>query len=946
MDGYARNSTLFGDKGEIESLREAISDSNKIPETGTGGTMGFLSLIPKKVGPDPSAGSSGANKSTFLKVSRDPNRDPKIVENFQKIGNSRVNIENKNSDSPSGSPSVTKNRAVTEANRSSPIRRKSTNDLNDPDSIDSSIVAELPPPLPTSSSFTLSPKSKRAALVGSSNKVPTEPGETMGFLSMIGDKSSPNSLNKPVAHKSGSISPTFLPPPTLSNLGYPPPIPVSPSNSLPSSPNTSSRSRLTNTNLEKKGSLDPENSWSSQGGDPVGFLSFTGDKPPGSVPSSPSSRRNKPPILTLPRSNLSGNRETIVIGDRSSPFQPTVNNTNTGGETVGFLSLIGDKPPTPTASPTTPNKSPTITGGAGGKETVGFLSLIGDKPPTTPTGSSKLKDTMGFLSYIGDKPPASPNLNTSTSSEESCGETVGFLSLIGDQPKFQPRNKKQPLAKGESKTIIDDQEVQFTFQIVTNLGDDKAVANINEGDGFLFMFSLTSKESFESVRVLLKLFFTICAGNDKKAFLLVGTMCDDEEGVVVLDKDALALARQYRINYCKCSAKENIHIDKAMNDIFSQMEFERFYLTQWRLIRDEFKDKLSNCVISNQINKAKVLLTQGSLPSTINKFGWAPIHIACWDNNIEFVYLFLQFEPACVNIPNKIGWSPLHCASRMGNIKIVNLLLQSGANVIMKDFNKKLGVNTRFIDVRELLIKKIESRQRLITLQSCDNFYPDHLSKEIQLSTKTGEAELSYCGITKIPPLLEQSMFESITRLYLIGNQISEFPMEICKLVNLVGLYLYSNELTYLPEELSQLGLLQILDVRMNRLTAVCASIGSMKSLTELYLSHNCLSFLPSQICDIEKSLKFFDVYQNPLNSIPVDVLPKLGDYSPSDMPQLFAYLRSITLGGEVEYNRVKIMFVGEGNVGKTYVNSSPFYFFFLFYLLNNFYLLFFHFIY
>ena len=583
---------------------------------------------------------------------------------------------------------------------------------------------------------------------------------------------------------------------------------------------------------------------------------------------------------------------------------------------------------------------------------VGFLSLINEVEEEPKQG-----ETVGFLSLL---PPSArapkgrhsmgiPKINNKIN-EPKQGETVGFLQFmpnparLGDRThSFDVSNKSEhngisPSAStgklnqsdsqlNKSKKILgqntlseftftlDNNNYKLFFKFIENLSDDNSSTLVNSADGILFIFSLASFESFEAIKSTIKLYYKMFgAGGEKKANILVGTQCDNPS-IVVSEREVITFAKQFRINVAMCSANENLFVDSTLQDLIMQMEYEKIHLVKWKSRKEEMKDKLVMAIFTNQFNKTIQLLTQQQYsPSILNKFGWAPIHVACWEGNLEVVFVFIQFQPDCVNVQSKpYDWTPLHCAARAGHSKIVEFLLDSGANVLLRDSNKRSAMNTRFLDIRELLRKRSDARERNSTIKSVS-----HIHRVIQQACQTVDLDMSYGKLFMLPTFTSEHHY--IAHLLFIGNLFTEFPKEVFSLVHLKTLSFYGNEIAYLPEELSTLTELECFDMRKNKLTAICVGIGNMKSIHTLHLGHNELSYLPSQLSNLEKTLKVFDIYGNPLNSIPQDVIPRLGEYSPSEMTPLFTYLRSITSAGDEEYNRVKIMFVGDGNVGKTLV--------------------------
>ena len=81
-----------------------------------------------------------------------------------------------------------------------------------------------------------------------------------------------------------------------------------------------------------------------------------------------------------------------------------------------------------------------------------------------------------------------------------------------------------------------------------------------------------------------------------------------------------------------------------------------------------------------------------------------------------------------------------------------------------------------------------------------------------------------------------------VTEIDLHSNQLAgSIPAELGSLSSLTTLYLNSNQLTSIPAELGSLSSLTYLNLYSNQLTGIPAELGSLASLTALYLSYNAI---------------------------------------------------------------------------------------------------------
>lgn len=111
------------------------------------------------------------------------------------------------------------------------------------------------------------------------------------------------------------------------------------------------------------------------------------------------------------------------------------------------------------------------------------------------------------------------------------------------------------------------------------------------------------------------------------------------------------------------------------------------------------------------------------------------------------------------------------------------------------------------------------------------------------------KVSLSFNRIREIPA--DISKMESLQLLSLAGNLIENLPEEICDLVQLHGLDLQRNQLKVLPSAIGQLTQLSALLLQKNRLSIVPDSIRQCVRLRCLNLSNNILTELPLALLDL-----------------------------------------------------------------------------------------------
>ncbi len=138
-------------------------------------------------------------------------------------------------------------------------------------------------------------------------------------------------------------------------------------------------------------------------------------------------------------------------------------------------------------------------------------------------------------------------------------------------------------------------------------------------------------------------------------------------------------------------------------------------------------------------------------------------------------------------------------------------------------------------------------------------------------------------------------------------NNLTSLPKEIGQLTNLKQLNLSGNQLTYLPKEIGQLTNLKQLNLSGNQLTSLPREIGQLTNLKTLYLNNNQLTSLPKETGQLT-NLTELDLSGCPLTSPPTEIVER-------GIPAIFEYLSQST---DTLVNEAKLIFVGQGDVGKT----------------------------
>jgi internalin A len=187
------------------------------------------------------------------------------------------------------------------------------------------------------------------------------------------------------------------------------------------------------------------------------------------------------------------------------------------------------------------------------------------------------------------------------------------------------------------------------------------------------------------------------------------------------------------------------------------------------------------------------------------------------------------------------------------------------------------------------------------------------IPKEIEKLTNLQALDLTNNQITAIPTEIEK--LTNLQVLDLTNNQITAIPTEIEKLINLKRLYLGNNKITVIPTTIEKLTNLQVLYLNNNQITVIPTTIEKLTNLKGLDLSNNKITAIPTTIDKLTK-LKRLCLENNSINISSEIIRQGWGNsiYADGNPQVIFEYLKST----KQSLNEVKVLLVGEGDVGKT----------------------------
>jgi internalin A len=141
----------------------------------------------------------------------------------------------------------------------------------------------------------------------------------------------------------------------------------------------------------------------------------------------------------------------------------------------------------------------------------------------------------------------------------------------------------------------------------------------------------------------------------------------------------------------------------------------------------------------------------------------------------------------------------------------------------------------------------------------------------MEIGNLTNLTSLNLCWnqIVKIP--LEIEKLINLTSLNLSWNQITEIPVSIGKLNNLTYLDLQDNQITNISRSIENLTNLINLDLRNNKITDISRSIEKLINLTDLNLGGNQITKIPMSIEELT-NLTHLDLGCNQITEIPAEI--------------------------------------------------------------------------
>ncbi|MCL2860945.1 MAG: GTP-binding protein [Firmicutes bacterium] len=202
---------------------------------------------------------------------------------------------------------------------------------------------------------------------------------------------------------------------------------------------------------------------------------------------------------------------------------------------------------------------------------------------------------------------------------------------------------------------------------------------------------------------------------------------------------------------------------------------------------------------------------------------------------------------------------------------------------------------------------------------SLANTYISQLPNELFSLPSLEELDLSSTDISEIPSQILS--LKKLKKLILRNVKLTSLPDEIFKLKNLEYLDLHNTKISYINDEIGNLTKLKTIYLSNTNIIEIPSSFKELKQLKNVSLRNLYLKDIPNYFADL--NLKFSHTYIEEENSINLyNTTIKSIDSTiwnrNTEFVQMFFKARS-SQGGSVPINEVKVIFLGNGEVGKTY---------------------------
>ncbi|TRU14937.1 MAG: GTP-binding protein [Microcystis sp. Msp_OC_L_20101000_S702] len=224
----------------------------------------------------------------------------------------------------------------------------------------------------------------------------------------------------------------------------------------------------------------------------------------------------------------------------------------------------------------------------------------------------------------------------------------------------------------------------------------------------------------------------------------------------------------------------------------------------------------------------------------------------------------------------------------------------------------------QYLNLSDNQISEIpEALAQLTSLQELDlsDNQISEIPKALAQPTSLQYLHLRNNQIREIPEAL--AYLTSLQFLDLTNNQIREIPEALAHITSLQGLDLSDNQIREIPEALTHLTSLQGLDLSNNQIREIPEALAQLTSLQNLHLKNNQIREIPEALAHLV-NLKRLILENNPITNVPPEIIRQgWGEeiWDDGNPQAIFSYLKD---KAKRPLNELKVLLVGEGDVGKT----------------------------
>ncbi|CAF0838483.1 unnamed protein product [Brachionus calyciflorus] len=122
--------------------------------------------------------------------------------------------------------------------------------------------------------------------------------------------------------------------------------------------------------------------------------------------------------------------------------------------------------------------------------------------------------------------------------------------------------------------VLQGEEVQIDILDTAGQEDYAAVRDgyLKHGDGFLLVFDVTNRETFESIKNHRENVLRVKADDQNLPIILIGNKSDLKQNRLISYEEANRRAEEWGIPYIETSAKTRENVDRAFSEIFLKIK--------------------------------------------------------------------------------------------------------------------------------------------------------------------------------------------------------------------------------------------------------------------------------------------------------------------------------------------------------------------------------------